>query len=445
MNRKNDISVKEQKQPTPLSEPQGRENSKKEDRPQTVACRLGKVGGEAVIEGVMMRAGNECCTTVRMEDGSMRLYRTHHVPLRRRYRICNLPILRGVINFIESLVLSYRIMGISAEAFGAEAMEESRTEKWLREKFGRGLMDVAMVIGIVLGLALAFGLFFYLPVLAGTAVAGTEHGALKSLIESVIKIGIFVLYIFLVSLMPDIRRVFQYHGAEHKSIFCYEYGEELTVENVKKQRRFHPRCGTSFIFVILILSFFFALLIPASLPTAWRVLTKLLILPLVVGVGFEFIMYAGKHENLFTKILSAPGLWMQRITTREPDDEMIQVAITSLKAALQDEFSDLALTPMPEKTGAKPSWFVGDASRLAEYLRAREIQAQAENTSQASAQEEPSDAVPSAPQQTDGETTLSNAAVEQKVKLDAACQPFRNDSDHTQNQTETPRSGGFAS
>ena len=422
MNRKNDTSVKEQKQPMSLPELQDRENSKKEDRPQTVACRLGKVGGEAVIEGVMMRAGNECCTTVRMEDGSMRLYRTHHVPLRRRYRICNLPILRGVINFVESLVLSYRIMGISAEAFGAEAMEESRTEKWLREKFGRGLM-----------------------VLAGTAVAGTEHGALKSLIESVIKIGIFVLYIFLVSLMPDIRRVFQYHGAEHKSIFCYEYGEELTVENVKKQRRFHPRCGTSFIFVILILSFFFALLIPASLPTAWRVLTKLLILPLVVGVGFEFIMYAGKHENLFTKILSAPGLWMQRITTREPDDEMIQVAITSLKAALQDEFSDLALTPMPEKTGAKPSWFVGDASRLAEYLRAREIQAQAENTSQASAQEEPSDAVPSAPQQTDGETALSNAAVEQEEKSDAECQTFQTHSDHTKTPTETPRSGGCAS
>ena len=150
---------------------------------------------------------------MRKEDGSLRLYRTHQVPLRRRYRICNLPILRGVINFVESLVLSYRIMGISAEACGAEAMDESRTEKWLREKFGRGLMDIAMVIGIVLGLALAFGLFFYLPVLAGTAVAGTEHGALKSLIESVIKIGIFVLYIFLVSLMPDIRRVFQYHGA----------------------------------------------------------------------------------------------------------------------------------------------------------------------------------------------------------------------------------------
>ena len=333
------------------------------------ACRLGKVGGEAVIEGVMMRAGNTCCTTVRMEDGSMRMYQTEHIPLRRRYKICNVPILRGVINFVESMILSYKILGISAEAFGGEMEEESKFEKWLREKFGKSIMDVAMVIGMVLGLALAFGLFFYLPVWLGNAIAGQDMPVLKSFVESILKIGIFIGYVALVSLMPDIRRTFQYHGAEHKSIFCYERGEELTPENAKKQSRFHPRCGTSFIFVALILSFVVALAIPAALPNWLRVVIKLLVLPLVVGLSFEFIMYAGKHDNVLTKILSAPGLWMQRITTREPDEKMLEAAITSLKAALPEEFPELELTPM--ENDSYKMFFVGNEEALRAYQEQR--------------------------------------------------------------------------
>jgi uncharacterized protein YqhQ len=207
-------------------------------------------------------------------------------------------------------------------------------------------MSVVMAISMVLGVVLSVGLFFLLPTYVTKGIewlAGGENklGIFKNVIEGVLKIVIFIAYLLLVSLMKDIRRTFEYHGAEHKSIFCYEAGEELTVENVKKHRRFHPRCGTSFIFVILIIS-----ILINSLPfIPWdnaflRLLLKLLVLPITVGVGFEFIMLAGKYDNVFTRILSAPGLLMQRITTREPDDSQIEVAIIALKSSLPNEFPD---------------------------------------------------------------------------------------------------------
>lgn len=213
-------------------------------------------------------------------------------------------------------------------------------------------MAVASLIGTVLGVALALLLFIWLPALL---VRGIEKyivplGWTKSVIEGLVKIGIFVAYIALVSLMPEIKRVFMYHGAEHKTIFCYENGLDLTVENVRKQKRFHPRCGTSFIFVIMILSILAGSVI--TWDTMWiRVLLKLVSLPLVVGVGYEYIMYAGKHENTLTRILSAPGLWLQHITTREPDDSMIEVGIASVKASLVKEFPDYDV-PTEEKVAA---------------------------------------------------------------------------------------------
>ena len=243
------------------------------------------------------------------------------------------------------MILSFRTLSISAEQYGLDDSEpETKFEKWLDRHFGEKLMSVIMAISSVLGVILAFGLFFFLPSLITKLLEklfSADLGVFRNLIEGIIKIAIFIGYILLVSLMKDIRRTFEYHGAEHKSIFCYESGEDLTVENVRKQKRFHPRCGTSFIFVILIIS-----ILINSLPfVPWdnlllRVLTKLLLLPVIIGVGFEFIMYAGRHDNLFTKICSAPGLWMQRITTREPDDSQIEVAIMSLKAALPDAFPD---------------------------------------------------------------------------------------------------------
>ena len=200
-------------------------------------------------------------------------------------------------------------------------------------------MDFIMVVAMVLGVALALFLFIYLPTLFTTLIekATGDIGLWKGVIEGGIKIVIFIAYLLLVSLMKDIRRTFEYHGAEHKSVFCYEAGEELTVENVKKQSRFHPRCGTSFMFVMILLG------IIAGLFVTWdnkllRVLIKLLLLPLVMGIGYEFLMFAGKHDNIIVRILSAPGLWMQRITTREPDEGQMECAIASLKAAMPDEF-----------------------------------------------------------------------------------------------------------
>lgn len=314
--------------------------------------RLGRVGGGALLEGVMMRAGENVAVTCRKEDGSLALTREVHVPLRKRHKICNLPLLRGVINFVESMVLSMHTMNLSAEAYGGET-EETKLEKWMKKKLGINLFDIVTVIASILGVALAVLLFLYLPGKCVDLVAWCSGLTFTSwqegLFEGGIKVLIFILYIWLVSLLPDIKRTFMYHGAEHKSIACYEAGEELTPANAKKYTRFHPRCGTSFMFVMILLGVAIGILLRYLLPAEivaqkWLyTLIRLALLPVVVGIGFEFIMLAGKHPNPVTRAFSAPGLWMQRITTREPDEGMLEVAITSLKAALIDEFPDFAL------------------------------------------------------------------------------------------------------
>ncbi len=214
--------------------------------------------------------------------------------------------------------------------------EESKFEKWLREKFGKSIAYVASAIGIVLGVAVSVGLFFVIPAVISDFVARyTDLRIIKSLVDGFSKIIIFLCYLAVVSLIPDMKRVFQYHGAEHKSIFCHEAEIELTPENVKKQCRFHPRCGTSFLFILMIIGILVSV-IYIETPIYVRIPLKILFLPLVVGIGYEFIRYAGKHNNLFVKIVSAPGLWIQRLTTKEPDLKQIEVAIASLKAALPD-------------------------------------------------------------------------------------------------------------
>ncbi len=310
-------------------------------------CRLGTVGGEAVLEGVMMKGKDGTMgVAVRKEDGSVVVTKDKHVSVRKKYKILNLPIIRGIVGMVESFVLSFKVLNISAEIYGLEETEEepSKFEKWLDKHFGKSLIDIVMVVASVLGVALAVGLFMFLPSLITKGIdslTGNVLGGFKSLIEGVIKIGIFVAYLALVSLMKDIKRTFQYHGAEHKSIFCYEAGEELTPENVKKFKRYHPRCGTSFMFVMLIISVLIFSLPFVPWDNVWlRLLVKLPLLPLAIGLGFEFIMYAGKHDNIFIRILSAPGLWMQHITTREPDLEQIEVAIIALKTALPEDFPD---------------------------------------------------------------------------------------------------------
>jgi len=305
--------------------------------------KLGTVGGQAVIEGIMMKSKTHYALSVRMPDGSIKTEVDKSTTIRDKYKILRLPIIRGVVNMIETLILSYSTLTKSAEALGIdEEEEESKFEKWLKKTFGKSIFDIIMVIATILGFALAFFLFSFLPSLVTKAVDNGTNGALgwfKNLMEGLIKMAIFIGYIWAVSFMKDIKRTFQYHGAEHKSIFCYESGEELTPENAAKFTRFHPRCGTSFLFVMLALS-----ILVYSLPfISWdnmilRVLLKVLFLPVIVGLGYEFLMYAGKHNNVVTRVLSAPGLWIQRLTTKEPTTDMLEVAIAALKAALPNEF-----------------------------------------------------------------------------------------------------------
>ncbi|HAN21142.1 MAG: hypothetical protein A2Y15_02695 [Clostridiales bacterium GWF2_36_10] len=320
-------------------------------------CRLGTVGGQAVMEGVMMRSKTTTAIAVRnLETKKITARVKPSKTIRDKVKFFRLPIIRGIVNFIEMMILSFSTLTASTEMLGIEEEKPSKFEKWLEKRFGASLMGFISVIATILGLGLSIFLFIYLP--SGSAklvdnfVEGDMNQYIKAFIEGFMKIAIFVAYLALVSLIPDIKRVFMYHGAEHKSIFCYESGEELTVENVKKHTRFHPRCGTSFMFVMIIISIIAGALIPTWDPLILRVFIKIMILPFIVGIGYEFIMYAGKHTNFLTKTLSAPGLWMQRITTKEPDDSMIEVAIISIKAALPNEFPDF-IVPLEEKTADK--------------------------------------------------------------------------------------------
>lgn len=306
--------------------------------------RIGIVGGQAVLEGVMMKSGDRCSLAVRLPDGSIKIDNSTHVSLRKRKKICNIPIVRGCVSFVEQLVLAMDMLTKSADMQGVDIDEpESKFEKWLADKFGDKLMNVVAGIGMVLGLALGVGLFLMLPTFAAKGLDSLTGGTfgkihfLGSLVEGLIRIALFVLYVWLVSFMPDIRRTYEYHGAEHKSVFCFEAGLPLTPENARGMSRLHPRCGTSFIFVMLLLS----IIINSFLTwdNVWlRFGTKLLMIPLIVGVGYEFIRFAGSHENLFTRVVSAPGKWLQKITTREPSDDQLEVALAALKNAIPEEF-----------------------------------------------------------------------------------------------------------
>ena len=306
------------------------------------AERLGKVGGQAVLEGVMMKAGDRTVTTCRKEDGTLVVVAEDFKSKRKQHKILDLPIIRGVVSFIESMALSMRTLTASADAMGIEE-EDGKLERWLKKHLGVRVTDLIMGVALVLGLLLSVFLFMFLP----SAVADLVNylfegkiGAWRAVIEGVAKIGIFLAYLALVSLMPDIKRTFMYHGAEHKSIACYEAGDELTPERAREYTRFHPRCGTSFMFFMILLGIFIGFFLRTILPgldTLAYTGIKILSLPILMGLGFEIIRFSGKHDNIITRILSAPGLWVQRITTREPTDDMLQVAIISLKCALRDE------------------------------------------------------------------------------------------------------------
>ena len=314
-------------------------------------CRLGKVGGQAVLEGVMMKSGDDIALAVRKEDGTIEVKRSKHVSIRKKHKFLNIPLIRGCVNMVETLIMSMGTLEDSANMIGLDETEdETKFEKWLRKKFGDKLMNVIMGIGMVLGVILSVGLFVILPNLVTMGLNAlcrnlwnfTLPSFAQNAISGVMRIGIFVAYILLVSLMKDIRRTFEYHGAEHKSIACYEAGEELTPENAMKYSRLHPRCGTSFIIVILIISILATAFINWNTwPKIAIMLTKIAMIPVIVGIGFEFLMWAGKHPNWLTRVLSAPGLWMQKATTKEPDLAQLEVAITALKNAMPAEFPEV--------------------------------------------------------------------------------------------------------
>lgn len=324
--------------------------------------RLNKVGGQAVLEGVMMKAGERTVTTCRKDDGTLVVTDDTFVSVRKSNKILNLPIIRGVVNFVEMMKLSVKTLEISAEALGIEdEKEKAKKEKKKAEgKKAVGTVDIVMILGVVLGLVLAMTLFFILPSLVTDGLewlfttvfhTGPFGEVLSAVIDSTVKIIIFIVYLALVSLMPDIKRTFMYHGAEHKSIACFEAGEELTPENAKKHRRFHPRCGTSFMFLMILIGLFIGIFVRFVLPAKSEFPSdilyslsvsglKILLLPITMGVGYEILMLMGKHDNFLTRAISAPGMWVQRLTTKEPTLDMLEVAIVSIKCALRDEFPE---------------------------------------------------------------------------------------------------------
>ncbi|MCI6959122.1 MAG: DUF1385 domain-containing protein [Oscillospiraceae bacterium] len=297
-------------------------------------CFKTSVGGQALMEGIMMRGPEKICVAVRRPDGTLDM--TYEDVKHHRWQ--KIPLVRGAAAMIENLVLGYRYLMHSAEVSMPEEAEEEpgRFEKWLGEHAGPGVQNFFMALAAVCGGLLAIVLFMVLP----TAIVGLIDRFLplgwgKVVLEGVLKIALFVGYLFLCTRMKEIHRVFEYHGAEHKTIACYEAGEELTVENVRHHRRFHPRCGTSFMILVLIVSILLFSVLPWS-STGLRVVLKLLLLPVVMGVSYELIKLAGRYDNLFTRIISAPGLWLQRLTTFEPDDSMIEVAIAAVTPVLPD-------------------------------------------------------------------------------------------------------------
>ena len=397
------------------------------DRNNACPVKKTSIGGQALMEGIMMRGPKTTAMAVRNTKGEIVL-ETFPTETKPRPAICRWPIIRGVIGFVDSMSMGYKCLMRSAEISGLEEleaeMEREKAEKKAAKKAEKAakkaqkqgvltpdtaapevvetpvetvsveideppaetvpteaaetseptaateteanapaetheataksekkessfMMTAIMVVSMVLAVAIAVGLFIVLPawlyddVLARyISWVDADNRFAQSVFEGVLRVMLLIGYMALMLLMKDIRRTFQFHGAEHKTIFCYEHGLELTVENIRKERRFHPRCGTSFLVLMMLVSIVIGFFIPASLPTILRVLCKLAVFPLVMGIGYELIKICGKHDNFLTRIIAAPGLWFQRITVLEPDDAMIECAIAAMKEAIPDDGSD---------------------------------------------------------------------------------------------------------
>ncbi len=316
------------------------------------ACPKYDVGGQAVMEGVMMRSPERTAVAVRQENGKIVVRVKPNKQLSKKYKILGWPIIRGVINFFVMMVLGIQTLTESAEMAGMEVEEPSEFEKKIAKTLGKSAEDIMMVLAVVLALALSIGLFFIVPTLieswirigmtggAADAVLSGGQKLLLNLIGGVIRISMFIGYVLLVRNVKEIKRTFMYHGAEHKSIHCLENGLELTVENVKKQSRLHPRCGTSFlVFVFLISIIVFIFFGSNDGGPLMRVVSRLLLLPVVAGISYEVLkgLAHADESNPIVRALKWPGMMLQKLTTADPDDDMCQVAIESLKCALNTD------------------------------------------------------------------------------------------------------------
>lgn len=304
------------------------------------------IGGSALIEGIMMRGPSKMAIAIRKPDGDIDLNVSEIKNKQSKLR--KIPVIRGIFSFCDSMVTSMKALMYSAEFVDVDSEDEkeSKFEKWLSEKCGDKLKDYIIYFSVFLALIMSVGLFFLLPMLIGEGISllfkNSPESAVataRSISESVSRIVIFLGYLILCTMQRDVKRVFEYHGAEHKTIFCYESGLPLTVENCRKMKRFHPRCGTSFlVFVLLISILVFAFV---KVGFGWeRILIKLLLLPVIAGISYEIIKWAGRSENPIVKALSKPGLWLQRITTKEPDDSMLEIAIAAMTAVLPENGED---------------------------------------------------------------------------------------------------------
>ena len=297
------------------------------------------IGGQALIEGVLMRGPKKQAITVRKPDGELEVKVEELTFVKDKYPILGWPFIRGIVNFIDSMAKGMKAITYSASFLPEDEQEEpSKLDKWIEDKFGWDkAQDIIVGVAVVLGVALAVALFVLLPTLLVGLIPGIEgHITLRSLLEGIVKLVIFFLYLWLCTRVKDVKRMFSYHGAEHKTIFCYEKGLPLTVENVRTQSRFHPRCGTSFLLVVIILGVFLGFLIHADNMFV-RMGLRLLLLPVLVGLAYELNRWVGRHDNFLTFALAWPGKQLQHLTTFEPDDGMIECAISSLEAVIPEE------------------------------------------------------------------------------------------------------------
>ena len=301
--------------------------------------RYSGIGGQAVMEGVMMKNQDKYAVAVRKPDNSIEVKVDHYNGVIKQEKLRNLPLVRGVVSFIESLYLGMSTLTYSASFFEDEEDNKTKEQENLSEaeieklKNNKKKQEDAMMGGtVVLSIVLALGIFFAIPYLISALLGKViDNEWILALLEGVIRLAIFIGYISLISLMPDIKRVFMYHGAEHKCINCIEHGLELNVENVRKSSKQHKRCGTSFLIIVMLISIVFFMFIRVD-SGILKLVIRLLLIPVIAGVSYEFIRLAGRYENWFTNLFSKPGMWMQNMTTKEPDDEMIEVGIASVEA-----------------------------------------------------------------------------------------------------------------